>query len=259
VVVVESDFSAIGPSVRGILTAVPGVEEYSLLDWQRVSAVVGCPMLYWLFALRIPALIRAWKPGSPPVKAPAEPDLDVLPLLRLAAAVQDNSPAQRVLVNLVRTTQHREATSAARDLQLLTECTSSSTFTVAAQPMTVPEAQTDDLDQGPRRAGWLEILSRDDMLAAACVRQKMMWGGGADFPSSNAESVKPAESPLAAEWERRLQPTSRTAAFDQLDPDQTAIETLIDPATDAPVIGLQDSPFGRPYRKDFQPPPRSLN
>lgn len=109
VVVVESDFSAIGPSVRGILPAVPGVEEYSLLDWQRVSAVVGCPMPYWPFTLRIPALIRAWKPGSPPVKAPAEPDLDVLPLLRLAAAVQDNSPAQRVLVNLVRTTQHREA------------------------------------------------------------------------------------------------------------------------------------------------------
>lgn len=45
VVVVESDFSAIGPSVRGILPAVPGVEEYSLLDWQRVSAVVGCPMM----------------------------------------------------------------------------------------------------------------------------------------------------------------------------------------------------------------------
>jgi hypothetical protein len=73
-----------------------------------------------------------------------------------------------------------------------------------------------DLDPGTRRAGWLEILARDDTLAAACVREKMMWDHGKDFPSGNAETVDPGESPLAAEWAGRLIPAPRTAAFDQL-------------------------------------------
>lgn len=240
VVVVEADFSAIGPSVRGILPAAPGVEEYTMLDWRRVAEVIGAPLPFWPFALRIPALIRAWRPGAPPVTAPAVPDLDVAPLLRLAAAVEDGSPAQRVLVNLVRVAQHRETASAARDLRILAECTDASTVTVAARPMAVPDAGADDLDPGTRRAGWLEILARDDTLAAACVREKMMWDHGKDFPSGNAETVNPEESPLAAEWAGRLIPAPRTAAFDQLDPRQAAAETLTDPATDAPVIRRED-------------------
>jgi hypothetical protein len=143
------------------------------------------------------------------------PDLDVLPLLRLAAAVEDGSPAQRVLVNLARVTQHRETASAAQDLKILAECTDAGTATVAARPMPVPEADAGDLDPGTRRAGWLEILARDDTLAA-CVREKMMWDHGKDFPSGNAETVNPGASPLAAEWAGRLIPAPRTAAFDQL-------------------------------------------
>lgn len=238
IVVVESDFSAIGPSVRGILPSAPGVQEYPMLDWPRVAKVIGAPLPYWPFALRIPALIRAWKPGAPPVTAPAIPDMDVAPLLRLAAAVEDGSPAQRVLVNLVRITQHRETESAARNLQTLAKWTDASTVTVAARPMAVPDA--DDLDLGTRRAGWLEILARDDTLAAACIREKMMWDHGADFPFGNAETVNPDESPLAAEWAGRLIPAPRTAAFDQLDPHQAAAETLTDPETDAPVIRHRD-------------------
>jgi hypothetical protein len=93
IVVVEADFSPIGPSVRGILPAAPGVGEYPMLDWRRVAEVIGAPLPFWPFALRIAALIRGWKPGAPPVTAPAVPDLEVLPLLRLAAAVEDGSPA----------------------------------------------------------------------------------------------------------------------------------------------------------------------
>jgi hypothetical protein len=55
-------------------------------------------------------MIRAGQAGvgrAPPVTAPAEPALDILPLLRLAAAVDDGSPAQRILLNMARTTQYR--------------------------------------------------------------------------------------------------------------------------------------------------------
>jgi hypothetical protein len=77
-----------------------------------------------------------------PLTMPAEPDLDLLPLLRLAAAVQDGSPAQQVLVNLARTSQYRETASAGQDLELLAQTTPPETVIVAARPMTVPACGT---------------------------------------------------------------------------------------------------------------------
>ena len=240
VVVVEADFSALGPSVRGILPGIPGVVEDEMVDWPLVSSVIGGPLPFWPLVLRMPDLIRAWRPGAPPVTTPAKPDLDLLPLLRLAAAVDDGSPAQRVLLNLVRIVEYRAATSAAQDLKFLTDWARSGTATVAARPLTVPETDVDDLDQGVRRAGWLEILSRDDLLAAACVRQKKDWDNGRDFPASSTVTVRPDDGPLAAEWAQSLRPAVRTASFDHLDPHHTAVETLTDPATDAPVVRETD-------------------
>jgi hypothetical protein len=240
VVIVEHDFSAIGPSVRGVLPAIQGEAEYTELSWPKVAAVIGGPLPYWPSTLRIPELIGAWRPGAPPVTAAADPDLDVLPLFRLAAAMEDGSPAQRVVINLARISQYRVTSSAEVDLKLLASHTPAETAVVAARPMHVPEASMRDMDPSVRRAGWLEILSRDDTLAAACVRQINLWDGGKDFPASNPETVQPDESPLAAEWARRLRPASRTARFEPLDPDHAATETLADPETDAPVIRRAD-------------------
>jgi hypothetical protein len=44
IVVAEADFSPVGPSVRGILPAAPGVQEYPMLDWRRVAEVIGAPL-----------------------------------------------------------------------------------------------------------------------------------------------------------------------------------------------------------------------
>jgi hypothetical protein len=46
-----------------------------------------------------------------------------------------------------------------------------------------------DLSENIRRAGWLDILGRDDTLAAACVGLNRDWDGGRDFPASNPLAV----------------------------------------------------------------------
>ncbi|MBG0813695.1 hypothetical protein [Planomonospora sp. ID82291] len=227
---VGGDFGFDGPALRGILPALP--DRVYEAPWSALSRVVGASVPFWPFELRVPELLKAWHPGAPPVAAPAVPVQDHLPVLRLASAVEPGSPAQRVLTNLARVWRQRAAEAAARDLETLDRIQVPGSTAVAAVPLPVPPP--DDVDRSVRRAGWLEILSRDDALAAACVRQAMLWDGGADFPFGAPETVEPDSAP-GAEWTQRLVPAHRTAAFTLLDPDRSAVETLLDPETDAPV------------------------
>ncbi|WP_068896490.1 hypothetical protein [Planomonospora sphaerica] len=230
---VGGDFGFDGPALRGVLPAFP--DRVYEVPWSALSRAVGAPVPFWPFELRVPELLKAWHPGAPPVVAPAVPVQNHVPVLCLASLVEPGSPAQRVLTNLARIWQHRAAEAAARDLATLDRIQVPGTTVVAAVPLPVPDTVPDDVDRSVRRAGWLEILSRDDVLASACVRQAMLWDGGADFPFGNPETVEPDSAP-GAEWTERLVPARRTAAFTLLDPDRSAVETLLDPETDAPVI-----------------------
>jgi hypothetical protein len=238
VAVVGGDFGHDGPAVWAALPGAPEREKYEM-PWRVLSGVLGQEIPFWPFPLRIPALLQAWRPGSAAAVAAAIPVLDMSPPLRLATIVEQGSPAQRVLLNLAQTWQSRATNEAEQDLEILTERERPGTTVVAATPLQVPEVDLDDLEESVRRAGWLEILARNDHLAAICVRQKVMWDGGDGFPSSNPEQIDPG-STLGQEWARRLIPAPRTAAIELLDPQQSATEILIDPETDAPVIRKSD-------------------
>ncbi|MEO7194341.1 MAG: hypothetical protein ABIZ05_05895 [Pseudonocardiaceae bacterium] len=215
--------------------------------WADLGRVLGQPVPYWPYTLRIPALIVAWGPGVPTVIRQTIPDVDTTPLLRLAANLQDGSPAHEMLLHLARVIQFHSTDSALRDLERLTEYERRSVeagqhqgnaTVVAARPLVSPEVDDETLDEQRRRAGWLEILDRTDQLAAECVRTVEMWNGAADFPFSNPEEIDPA-SEYGAEWAARLEPIERTAAFELIDFDGQC-ETLTDPATGAPVIRQSD-------------------
>ncbi len=163
--------------------------------------------------LRIPALIAAWKPATPPVTYPTIPEVDTTPLLRLAANLPRDSPAHEMLLHLARTTQLRSTNSALSDIQRLAECDQRSVnygrhqdnvTVIAAHPLP-PDVDDKTLDEQRRRAGWLEILARTDQLAAECVSQADVWDGGADFPFSNPEEIDPTTE-YVAEWSARLEP-----------------------------------------------------
>lgn len=241
IAIVKGQFGIDGPSLDTFAPHDPEQKRHGL-RWAKLSRVIGQPLPYWPYMLRIPELLHAWQPGAPSVLAAAIPELDTTPLLRLAACLQDESPAQRVLVHLARIAQHRSTSTVEHDIEMLNDIldaprnTAPNTTIVAASPMPVPEADRDDLDEGLRRAGWLDILARTDTLAVQCVEEALKWDGGNPFPYSQSEDIDPSHSQQAAEWAQRLIPSPRTAAFRILDPDSSAVETLADPATDAPVI-----------------------
>lgn len=234
IAVVGGDFDAEGPTVWAVLPGRPDQPRYES-GWHGLSNMLGRPAPFWPFPLRIPDLIRTWKPGNPPAVAAAIPRIDLDAPLRLAALAEQGSPAQRVLVNLVRSVQSKSTGDAELDLKIAREAARRGTLEVAAVPLEVPGTSLDDLGESVRRAGWLEILGRGDHLAALCVRRKLEWDGGADFPSGQSEEIDP-ETPHGREWARRLVPAPRTAQAEVLDPGQEAAEILTDPETDAPVI-----------------------
>ncbi len=235
---IGGDFGHTGPAVWALLPASANRPKYEM-PWRILSTVLGQPVPYWPFPLRIPELIQAWRPGVVPAVAAARPVLDICPMLRLASVMEEGSPAQRTLVNFAQTVQSRATGDATSDLEMLQGIIRPGTTVIAATPLEAQDVSPEDLDESVRRAGWLEILARRDNLAALCARQLIMWDGGSDFPSSNPESVA-SGSRHGQEWARRLIPAPRTAAVEQLDPDRSATEILVDPETDAPVIRDHD-------------------
>ena len=234
---VQPDFGVDGPGVKAVNRATP--EETYGLGWRDLSRVLGQPVPYWPFPLRIAELICAWKPGAEPVIAPARPNLDTGTLLRLAAVFDSEHPTHRTLLNLARVTQSQNTASAQQDLDILRETISRGSrpevpTAIAAVPMPVPDADHEDLNPMVRRAGWLEVLSRADTLSVQCVHEALTWDGGKDFPFSNPEEVDPRQGP-GAEWAQRLKPIERTAAFELIDYDGGG-QTLTDPVTDAPAV-----------------------
>lgn len=234
IIAVGGDFGFDGPALWAVLPGAPGEEEYEI-PWSGLSRILGQPVPYWPFTLRIPGLLTGWQPGSTTAVAAAVPDLDTSPELRLAAIMDQGSPAQQVLLNLAQTWHCRAATVARQDLEIVSRTAKPGTTVIAATPVQVPEAHLSDLPESVTRAGWLEILSRRDDLAAGCVRQKMLWDHGDGFPASNPETIDP-DSLHGREWAQRLIPAPRTAAIEVLDSRRIATAVFADPETDAAVI-----------------------
>ncbi|WP_326943743.1 hypothetical protein OG439_27720 [Amycolatopsis sp. NBC_01307] len=114
---------------------------------------------------------------------------------------------------------------------------------LAALPLEVPAASTDDLPESVRRAGWLEVLARGDVLAVEVVRSLLAWNGGEGLPFCKREDLNPSKSALAREWVDRLVPAphGRTAAFEiALSRDDRPVEYLIDPETDSPAARMKN-------------------
>ncbi|MFI5497284.1 hypothetical protein [Actinoplanes sp. NPDC051859] len=224
-----------GPALHQV--SIPGVEDAPEAAWDQLAEALGLPLPFWSIPLQQRQLIDAWQPGRPAVQASAvDPEMDLDVLLRLTALYDSDHPAAQVLVRLFRTVTWREAQAAAQMIAMAESMTLDGTLMIAARSLPVPRDHLDELAETVRRAGWLEILGRADVLADACVEQLVRWDGGRDCPFGAPTDLTPGD-PISDEVIARLTPTARTAAFRFLDAPPNA-ETLVDPATDAPAIRI---------------------
>lgn len=206
VMLIRNDLAPTGPAVdtvgtgpaergRGAVAELPD----TTVAWHHLARVLGRPMPYWRYSLRSPELLIDWTPDTATVLAPADPDLDAAPLLRLAAAFDSGHPAHHTLLHLARVALYRSAQSAESELRTMQKALARrpvpahTTTVTAAETMPVPAADREDLFETTRRAGWLEILARTDTLATQCVAEVLAWDGGKDLPYSQPVDVDPAD------------------------------------------------------------------
>lgn len=225
-----------GPDIDGFLPGKPDDGEYSTI-WATLARVLGTAVPYWPAALRQPDLIHAWHPGAEPVTALARSSIDSGPLLQLAATYPHDDNRALVLTNLAQKINHDAYRAADFAVQRLTESElmDPEHLTIAAVPLEVPDADSDDISSVARRAAWRDIQARSDRLATTVMRLYAFVDGGTDLAAGAVHQINPGESPWARQWAARLQPCGRTAAHNMLH-DDPETEALIDPETDAAVV-----------------------
>jgi hypothetical protein len=253
-----------GRSLRQILTDVPDLDsiviglelfdidgpELKAVDrhaidrvyepqWADLAEILAGPVPWWPLALRKPEEMLSWQPGSGQSTTSPIDEVDVGPLLRAAADQEHGSPVNVTLTAFAREQRQLSRAEVERDVDRLTETDAYQAGQI--QIATTAAAGDDTVDEVPevvRRAAWAQILTNTDTLSWSCVREKVKWDGGKDFPSSYIDGFDPAADDIAAaEWIAGLVPAPRPlpAMFAVFDADRVE-EYLIDPRTDAPVV-----------------------
>jgi hypothetical protein len=133
---VAADFG-IGPRLFAVRPGLPaGRSRHYGPWWHELSRVLGQPVPYWESHLTEARFVRAWQPGAESIVVPAVPDLQVAPLLRLAATYDAADPTSQVLVNLVRVAQSR-VTDASRQMIGLAGEAPEGSISIAARPVAI--------------------------------------------------------------------------------------------------------------------------
>ncbi|WP_043262627.1 hypothetical protein [Streptomyces sp. CT34] len=217
--------------------------------FQQLNTLFGTKAPWFHSALRDRDAITAWRPGAAPALVPADDvELPAADLALLAVDEPDGSPVAQVASHLARTMRQRAHHAAERYLEHIAEDIQDDKhsdchwLTLGALPR--PRAHDDDLGELPelvRRAGWLELTERRDVLAYRVAHLVQRWDSGEDWPTGAAVEVRPTECATAAQWAATLtqapegrQPTVLDKLLlDEADEDA---QLLYDPATDLPAV-----------------------
>ncbi|MFE7045649.1 hypothetical protein ACFU9X_41485 [Streptomyces atratus] len=216
--------------------------------WQQLAAALGTKAPYWFSTLRDQDSIAAWRPGTPPAVVPAcHVTNPIGALLELAAEEPDDSPAARLCWSLAREIRRRDHGSATRDIEELRTSAADggdgAHLTLGAVPAPLRRPAEDPLPEVVRRAGWLAITERRDVLAHRVAHLAQLWNGGDDWHTGGANVVRPEQCATAAEWAQRLVPVAHDQAPTVLEQEllsnarNTATDELLhDPITGVPAI-----------------------
>ncbi|MFE3163383.1 hypothetical protein [Streptomyces sp. NPDC059224] len=195
---------------------IDGGDQPYYTTWAELAALLGQPAPYWFHALRDRDAIAAWRPGAPPAVVPAH-DIatPVTALTELAADEPDGSPAAELCWYLAREVRRRGHASTARYIAELRKNAADggdgAHLVLGAVPAPLLRPAPEEPTEMVRRAGWLSITERRDVLAHRVAAFAQRWDGGRDWHTGAVVSVRPDACTTAREWAKRLVP----AAADQ--------------------------------------------
>ncbi|WP_205327632.1 hypothetical protein [Glycomyces sp. YM15] len=239
------DVEAVVYSSGGIWASTPELRLWTdhfpdhnepLIRWEEITHVLGFAPPLFPANLRTFDIIKRWQPDQGPVSALAR-DIDVAPVLIAAATCEPDTPAHRALTQFAAEALWRDYKYAQSDIAELIDACKHHDLAWGANPYPVPEPG--ELDETTTRAGWLDVLERNDDTAAAALQTMRSWtSGDGTMPYAAFTSVDPRQNQWAAEWFARLEPSSWKAAH-VLFEEWPIQQYLVDPASGA--VAAEDS------------------
>lgn len=204
------------------------------MSWADLNGALGQLAPYWATYLRTMPGMAGWSPAEPERTVAAAPEVDLGPILRLAARHALDTALQQALMAFAQSQLADAAKVATQDIEFHREHRDDTDIRFAAVPAAVA-VPDEPLDPAVVRAGWLSVLDLADDDAHAAVATFSAFGKQSKtvLPASTIARVH-TDDGGAGEWIARLRPTQRTAKFALLDgaPGHAA---LIDPVTEAVV------------------------
>ncbi|WP_328512931.1 hypothetical protein OHB25_58960 [Streptomyces mirabilis] len=209
--------------------------------WAQLAAVLGHPAPYWFHTLRDRDAIASWRPGAPPAVVPAHDIVTpVSALVELAADEPDGSPAAELCWYLAREVRRRGHASITRNIAELRENAAKggdgAHLVLGAVPAPLSRPAPKEPPELVRRAGWLSITERRDVLAHRVADFAQRWDGGQDWHTGAVTSVSPGACTIAHEWAQRLEPA------DAHQPPTVLEKGLLDSGRDADTDVLLHDP-----------------
>ncbi|GGU40456.1 hypothetical protein [Streptomyces violascens] len=223
-----------------------GAHQYET-TWARLAAVLGQRAPYWFATLRDRDAIAAWQPGAPPAVVPAcHVTNPIGAAADLAAAEPDGSPAAELCLHLVREIRARDHDAVTRHITELQENAAEggdgAHLLLGAVPAELRHPEPAEPSEMVRRASWLAITERRDVVAHRVADLVQRWDGGQDWHTGGVVIVDPKACAVTREWEQRLVPANRGQAPTVLEKhllDNAHGESdvlLFDPATGVPAL-----------------------
>lgn len=229
-------------------------EEYET-SWQQLALVLGQPAPYWFHQLRDRDALSGWYPGAPPALVPAaDIATPVAALTELAADEPAGSQAAEVCWYLARDVRRRGHRGVSHNIDELRKEASAggdaAYLVLGAVPAPLHRPDPEEPSEMVRRAGWLTITERRDVLAHRVADFAQSWNAGADWHTGAVTELDPDTCSTAREWAARLTHAPRDqppTVLEKLlldngnDPERDVL--LHDPVAGTPVLHRQpDTP-----------------
>ncbi|MER8193493.1 hypothetical protein ABTY00_05930 [Streptomyces microflavus] len=225
-----------GPALVAADTAHPAIEYEA--GWDKVTAYTGQVMPWWPDALRLPSLIREWKPGAQPstVETPAN---DNEKILRQAAANTSFEVTSRAAAtDMANGIRNNRSDNTSHEIEIFCKEGYGKTPNQVI-PGAVPDVSHHPLpcgeDRKALRAGWLGIAPHTHPDAVAALEVAV--GRHPELlPFGAVTEIPVQQGAISDRWTHRLTMCDPTAAHAVLAQEAKVEAFFVDPLTDMPVL-----------------------
>ncbi|KIF05672.1 hypothetical protein PL81_12035 [Streptomyces sp. RSD-27] len=230
------DVGFTGPALVAADVAHPRIEYEA--QWGDLVALAGQALPWWPELLRLPELIRAWKPGSPAAVAEVPSNRNERTLRRVARNDAFDVTSHLAVTDMANSIRNNRTDGALQDNEIFGKDRPHQTpnpVVIAAVPDTAHHPLRTGGDRAVLEAGWhkLALSSHPDAVAALEVAvgrepDLLPYGAGTEVPDRLGTVIE--------RWTRRLTMCDPTAAHAVLARGDAADAFFIDPLTDMPAL-----------------------